>query len=100
MISFFGIIEELRYRKEQCLLLRVTFTYLVIYKIILSCDLMNGKFLIFEEIRNKFEINVKYLHYFHLIAAIPPDFKGDVTRDDSHRRFFSTTQRCNVGTML
>ena len=81
-------------------MLRVTFTYLVIYKIILSCDLMNGKFLIFEEIRNKFEINVKYLHYFHLIAAIPPDFKGDVTRDDSHRRFFSTTQRCNVGTML
>ena len=26
--------------------------------------------------------------------------KGDVTQDDSQRRFFNATQRCNVGTML
>ena len=26
--------------------------------------------------------------------------KGDVTRDDSQRRFLAVTQRCNVGTML
>ena len=40
-------------------------------------DLMNsnGKFLTFEEFQNKFEIKANYLHYFQLIAAIPPDLK-------------------------
>ena len=32
----------------------------------------NGKFLTFEEYQNKFEIKANYLHYFQLIAAIPP----------------------------
>ena len=35
----------------------------------------NGKFLTFEEFQNKFEIKANYLHYFQLIAAIPPDLK-------------------------
>ena len=40
-------------------------------------DLMNSndKFLTFEEFQNKFKIKVNYLHYFQLIAAIPPDLK-------------------------
>ena len=47
-------------------------------------DLMNsnGKFLTFEEFQNKFEIKANYLHYFQLIAAIPPDLK---------RKAFGTT---------
>ena len=42
-----------------------------------TSDLMNsnGKFLTLEEFQNKFEIKVYYLHYFQLIAAIPPDLK-------------------------
>lgn len=35
-----------------------------------------------------------------LVAAALLDLKGDVTRDNSQRRFFSSTQRCNVGTLL
>ena len=35
----------------------------------------NDKFLTFEEFQNKFEIKANYLHYFQLIAAIPPDLK-------------------------
>ena len=42
----------------------------------------NGKFLTFEEFQNKFEIKANYLHYFQLIAAIPPDLK---------RKAFSST---------
>ena len=42
----------------------------------------NGKFLTFEEFQNKFEIKANYLHYFQLIAAIPPDLK---------RKAFGTT---------
>ena len=29
-----------------------------------------------NKFRNKFEIKAHYLHYFQLIAAIPPDLKG------------------------
>ena len=36
---------------------------------------LNGKFLTLEEFQNKFEIKANYLHYFQLIAAIPPDLK-------------------------
>ena len=35
----------------------------------------NWKFLTFEEFQNKFEIKANYLHYFQLIATIPPDLK-------------------------
>ena len=49
----------------------------------------NGKFLTFEEFQNKFEIKANYLHYFQLIAAIPPDFK---------RKAFSSTVPDLLGT--
>lgn len=35
----------------------------------------NDNFLTFEEFQNRFEIKANYLHYFQLIAAIPPDLK-------------------------
>ena len=40
-------------------------------------DLLNseGKFLTLEAFQNKFKIKVNFLHYFKLIAAIPPDLK-------------------------
>ena len=40
-------------------------------------DVLNpeGKFLSYEEFRNKFNIITNYLHYFQLISAIPSDLK-------------------------
>ena len=35
----------------------------------------NDNFLTFEEFQNRFEIKAYYLHFFQLIAAIPPDLK-------------------------
>ena len=47
------------------------------YSVAFISDLMNsnGKFLTLKEFQSKFEIKVNYLHYFQLVAALPPDLK-------------------------
>ena len=40
-------------------------------------DILNtdGNFLSFQEFQNKFNLKTNYIHYFQLMAAIPPDLK-------------------------
>ena len=61
-------------------------------------DLMNsnGKFLTFEEFQNKFEIKANYLHYFQLIAAIPPDLKRKAFGSTVPDLLGATSEYCQV----
>ena len=61
-------------------------------------DLMNsnGKFLTFEEFQNKFEIKANYLHYFQLIAAIPPDLKRKAFGSTVPDLLGATSEYCQI----
>ena len=61
-------------------------------------DLMNsnGKFLTFEEFQNKFEIKANYLHYFQLIAAIPPDLKRKAFGSTVPDLLRATSEYCQI----
>ena len=57
-------------------------------------DVLNadGRFLSFDEFKNKFNIKTNYLYYFQLIAAIPPDLKRRAAQNIvPSRDFLSTT---------
>ena len=64
----------------------------------LNSDLMNsnGKFLTFEEFQNKFEIKANYLHYFQLIATIPPDLKRKAFGSTVPDLLGATSEYCQV----
>ena len=61
-------------------------------------DLMNsnGKFLTFEKFQNKFEIKANYLHYFQLIAAIPPDLKRKAFGSTVPDLLGATSEYCQI----
>ena len=61
-------------------------------------DLMNsnGKFLTFEEFQNRFEIKANYLHYFQLIAAIPPDLKRKAFGSTVPDLLGATSEYCQI----
>ena len=56
----------------------------------------NGKFLTLEEFQNKFEIKVSYLHYFQLIAAIPPDLKRKAFDSTVPDLLGATSENCQM----
>ena len=50
-----------------------------------------GNFLSLEEFKNKFNININYLHYFQLIAAIPSYLKKRAAQTAVPQYVFSST---------
>ena len=56
----------------------------------------NRKFLTFEEFQNKFEIKANYLHYFQLIAAIPPDLKRKAFGSTVPDLLGATSEYCQI----
>ena len=68
------------------------------YGVAFISDLMNsnGKFLTLKEFQSKFEIKVNYLHYFQLIAAIPPDLKRKAFGSPVPDLLDATSEYCQI----
>ena len=56
----------------------------------------NDNFLTFEEFQNRFEIKAYYLHFFQLIAAIPPHLKRKAFGSTLPDLLGATSEYCQI----